>query len=451
MVWIRGGQTARIKATVYLLLALLPAASWAVFDYDTLNANRWRCFLTNYGVFGEDVATARAGGEWPSGSGHMYIWGAGLWVGAIPGDTYTAVGYNPNSGKAEFTPGDSADGSTDSLSRVYMYPHHWPAPLSRFPRAPQQRLSDQDAWCCFNDFNTTNHEPHPGGPVESLGIQVYLTTYASTGYLARDFIFLRYEIENQRHDSLKDVLAGIALDPDVGNANNDYYRGYYHRRFARGPGDTIYLDNLACAFSDAEVGWDTTGTVAVELIRTPGNGGATAMKQFTLQTGDPAGDRKQYLALAGYDWWTNPPMYDPIDSLSPIPNDVRFLTTTGPFVLAPGQSESLVVALIAVNCRPDSNPLRVAQAAWTAESLYLAGLPLTVSEPPSATPPTRDLLLPGIARGTLLLPGKSPALLLDISGRRVARLSPGTNDLRRFAPGVYFVQQRTLRKLVITR
>jgi len=59
--------------------------------------------------------------------------------------------------------------------------------------------------------------------------------------------------------------------------------------------------------------------------------------------------------------------------------------------------------------------------------------------------------LPGIARGALLLPGKSPALLLDISGRRVGELAPGLNNLRRFAPGVYFVQQETLHKLVITR
>jgi hypothetical protein len=59
--------------------------------------------------------------------------------------------------------------------------------------------------------------------------------------------------------------------------------------------------------------------------------------------------------------------------------------------------------------------------------------------------------LPGIARGTLLLPGKSPALLLDITGRRVGELVPGLNDLHRFAPGVYFVQQETAHKLVITR
>ena len=62
--------------------------------------------------------------------------------------------------------------------------------------------------------------------------------------------------------------------------------------------------------------------------------------------------------------------------------------------------------------------------------------------------------LPGIARGTLLLPGKSPALLLNISGRRVGELAPGTNDLHGFAPGIYFLRRESaqaVHKLVIAR
>ncbi|UCG43183.1 MAG: hypothetical protein JSU73_00790, partial [candidate division WOR-3 bacterium] len=46
---------------------------------------------------------------------------------------------------------------------------------------------------------------------------------------------------------------------------------------------------------------------------------------------------------------------------------------------------------------------------------------------------------PTLARGVLRLPGKRPALLVDVSGRTVAGLSPGLNDLRQVVPGVYFV------------
>jgi hypothetical protein len=69
--------------------------------------------------------------------------------------------------------------------------------------------------------------------------------------------------------------------------------------------------------------------------------------------------------------------------------------------------------------------------------------------------------LPGIVRGMLCLPQRSPEgldplgkakpcrrhnppggvrpLLLDIGGRRVAKLHAGANDIRGLAPGVYFV------------
>ncbi len=45
-----------------------------------------------------------------------------------------------------------------------------------------------------------------------------------------------------------------------------------------------------------------------------------------------------------------------------------------------------------------------------------------------------------ICHGTLLLPGGRESVLLDISGRKLADLVPGENDIRDLAPGVYFVR-----------
>jgi hypothetical protein len=42
-------------------------------------------------------------------------------------------------------------------------------------------------------------------------------------------------------------------------------------------------------------------------------------------------------------------------------------------------------------------------------------------------------------RGSLLIPAGQPVLLVDASGRRRAVLKPGRNDVRGYAPGVYFV------------
>ncbi|MBN2465951.1 hypothetical protein JXD38_10065, partial [candidate division WOR-3 bacterium] len=62
------------------------------------------------------------------------------------------------------------------------------------------------------------------------------------------------------------------------------------------------------------------------------------------------------------------------------------------------------------------------------------------------------------ARGMLELGGSAGAVLLDITGRRVADLAPGLNDIRHLAPGVYFIHSlldsrhsSLVSKVVVTR
>jgi hypothetical protein len=62
-----------------------------------------------------------------------------------------------------------------------------------------------------------------------------------------------------------------------------------------------------------------------------------------------------------------------------------------------------------------------------------------IEERPAAGNTQERRLAPTVAQGILRLPGTCPALLLDISGRAVAGLNPGLNDLRGIAPGVYFI------------
>jgi len=56
--------------------------------------------------------------------------------------------------------------------------------------------------------------------------------------------------------------------------------------------------------------------------------------------------------------------------------------------------------------------------------------------------PTADSrqLTASVVRGTMVLPGRQGAVLLDLTGRRVMDLWPGENDMRHLAPGVYFVR-----------
>jgi YVTN family beta-propeller protein len=61
---------------------------------------------------------------------------------------------------------------------------------------------------------------------------------------------------------------------------------------------------------------------------------------------------------------------------------------------------------------------------------------------------------PTIVRGILSLPPSllsPPSSLLSIDGRKVLGLRPGPNDVRRLAPGVYFVTEHGARRTVRAR
>ncbi len=89
---------------------------------------------------------------------------------------------------------------------------------------------------------------------------------------------------------------------------------------------------------------------------------------------------------------------------------------------------------------------------------------VTVSlQQPVGSAPVRQRALATIVRASLYVPelapgDKSAALLVNAAGRVVATLKPGANDVRSFAPGVYFVRETSrakreassVRKVVLT-
>lgn len=377
------------------------------FDVTYLAKNQWRMAVSNYGMFGHDATRNSSGGEWPRGSGNMYIYGAGLWFGRRTNnnaDTNTTVGYNPNSGKAEFTPGawENAPGgySSRDYERVYSYPEDWPPNPTDFPESmrdstptslkipipggdtirgmfypiPRKTFSTGDLWSVYNDRDPANMEPNG----RAIGLEIYQSSYAWGLPSNRDVVFFTYTIRNVSSDTIKDAYMGIACDADIGGANNDY-AGLILSRYVHNPEmtESLFVNDVGMTWSDAETGWeDFPGVVAFDFLQSPfkkdslgrvpgidgidnnGNGlidepaegeqiGMTAYKIFTLQAGDPAGDGKQYLALQGKEWWVTPPTYNPYDSLDNTPNDKRFLQSTGPFALAPDSMVTVTVACMA--------------------------------------------------------------------------------------------------------
>jgi len=453
-----------------LLALLMPAMALAISDMKWFDLNHWSTPFCNDGRWGYDVTQSPgvAGGSWPKPLKNFYVYGAGAWIGAVMDsvspETLTTVLYNPNSGGTEGYPTlcqHWRGGNGDSLDRIYVYPGDWPPPLSRFPMAPQDPRSDMDMWSCFCDSNPAGHTS-PGRP---LGIDVYLTVFGYDDSLAQDFFFLKYEISNCSGDSIHDAYFGVVLDADIGDATDDMVGLILDHTYVVEQ-ETIRVQNTGFAYdyNNYEAGgstWEsgTPGTVAVMLLDSPESLGLTAFKKFTINV-EPLNDSAQYMSLAGYNYQTG--AYEPYDSLDATPGDKRMLLATGPFDLAPDSILTFSYAIIGspfgdsgqVPSERDTSELAL-RCKWAREYYeQLTG----VEEPMNDERGTMNVG-PTIVRGVLNLQSaiynlQSKIALLDVGGRNVMSLRPGTNDVSRLSPGVYFLREdrnRAVRKVVVTK
>ena len=360
------------------------------------NINQVEMCISNFGKFGQNETGNGAGCWWPIGTDHNYIYGAGIWFGTIDaGDTLVTIGYGPSGGQSEGTPGLKDMPINHPNAIIYMYPDPWPAPPDTFPMAPQDTVSHQDSWCCYNDCDSNYHMP---GDTRPIGIEVYQTVYAWDISEIEDIIFFTYEVKNVSGNNLQDCYFGICTDNDIGNETgasaNDICTGIIEHTYIIG-NDTIIVDDVAYQWQEEpESGWtEFPGTIGFDLLQTPfdlvpgedkdGDGipdqyetdsawywnnlppemwdadedgvpdwrdpsqwpqiGMTALKRFTLDF-EPNIDPDRYLTLAGYNYQTG--IYEPYDTIPSDPDDQRFLMASGPLDLEPDSSVTLVFAVL---------------------------------------------------------------------------------------------------------
>ncbi len=420
-----------------------PPAGQRVYDMKWLNINRWLCPFYNDGRYGIDITrgSGEAGGCWPAPKLNAYIFGAGMWFGSLKPrsdgkvDTLVTFGYNPNSGGTEITPTDAAhaaEGAGSPLDRVYVFPADWPPPQSRYGSdtslVPQENFSLQDMWCTYCDLGEDNHIA-PGYPQE---VEFFQTIYAWNYPTNQDIFFITYKVRNAGADTLKNCYFGAVMDPDVGDAADDMV-GLLLNNVVPGVPDTVKNVGYVGDYNNTEVQggrwlWEggTPGVVAYKFLESPRGPdglplGMTSFKKFTIDI-DPVTDPAQYLTLAGYDYRSG--VRSPYDSIDATPADKRFVQCSGPFNLAPGQVEVLIVGCIAAvyggagqtwEARGIDSLVHLGNAANTAQFIYDQGW-----------------LLPGPPRapGIKLVPGDNtvrivwdniPETTVDPYWERVAR------------------------------
>jgi len=382
--------------------------AWQIVRHDT---NRVEMCISNYGKFGQSEASS-SGCWWPAGSNQNYIYGAGIWFGTIDSltnDTLVSIGYGPHGGEVEFAPGLSGWSPDHPCAIIYIHPENWPAPPDTLPMAPQDTVSHEDSWCCFNDCDSIYHIP---GDTRPIGIEIYQTVYAWDIPYAEDMIFFTYDVKNVSGHTLNDCFFGVVTDCDIGNeagtSANDRCAGIVYREYVI-DGDTIIIDNVAYQWQEVQEPGTPPwfpGTIGFDLLQTPfdlvegmdkdGDGildqyerdsayyvlnlptwmwdvdldsvpdwrdpsqwpqvGMTALKRFTLAS-EPNIDAERYMSLAGYNVLTG--QYEPFDTIPPDPDDQRFLMSSGPFDLESDSIATLVFAVMfadwmGVYVRPDT-------------------------------------------------------------------------------------------------
>jgi len=334
-----------------------------IFSTRVLDANAWKIYTTNYGPFVKPQVTS--GGFWRNPA-HGYIYGAGLWVGAIlsAGDTAVAVGYNPNSGGSEFSPPD--DWWPSNEYRVYLSTD--PTDLAQWPVVENgQKVirSVQDSWCQYSDENP--QFTFPGA--QRLNVLVEQFSYAWNYADNNDIVFFYFKVKNISDKILNKVYLGPATDCDIGNEGG----GIANDRTA-----FDYTRNLAMQYQTVnEVGWDKTGVVGFRYFESPINNtgdtvhvvdnqfphsiapgdplGLTAFKIFSLDL-CPMTDGERYLMMAGLNYWDyEPNAYD--EWGAEVSADKRFLMSSGPFVLKP---DSVVTTCIGIIGALDTLALKIA-------------------------------------------------------------------------------------------
>ena len=363
----------KVRQILLLLAILLFAANaYAIYDWQPLQQNNLMSTVTNYGPLGQAKGAAGPYTFWPApviaADGNLipplmnYVFGWGLWVGAqtrstrpgITRDTMVTVGYNPTDGSYEYTPGAVIGGvaqdPADASAKVYISPEaEWPLKKTD---GEDSVLSMCDTRCVYNDYLTTAHAI--GG--RPLKIEVTQTTYQWTVPQLQDIIYFLFEVKNTGTDTLLDVYLAPTTDCDIGVEADP------------SPNDVCYWDsttNMGYQYNsiNSESGWTRPpGCVGFMFLQGPiatkdyiypdvrqiFAGDTLGLTHFKVFSRDiyPLSDIYQYQEMAGYDYLTG--NYVPFDP-KPIQGDQRFVESTGPIDIAPGQTAKVIVCLICAN------------------------------------------------------------------------------------------------------
>jgi len=358
-------------------------------------SNIW-LMVSNYGFFGNpthsefDETDGHSGFvscQFPAGSTWDYLFQGALWIGAIVGDdTLVSVGKDGWNIEFETFPGKGAGDTIVEYSINHISPY-----------GEDYLLDGVDAghgFACQNNFEPHGHDPatyyciYDSTAVSELTFEgVYTDTMLTADYpdvspnhtrplnikiaqkshswsypYAEDFIIFDYEIENIGIKLLKQVYLALYLDGDCGptptsigtKRHQDEITEFRQTDESGNDVNAAWLADYVGPGGDDVLAPSVMG---VRVVRTPEKyvnfnfnwwlsdseaerdwGPGPRLPSGT--TGTPDGDVSKYLVMSNWLQDGNDP--DQLDARKqgqPVgPEDTRFLLSTGPFTIQPGQT-----------------------------------------------------------------------------------------------------------------
>jgi hypothetical protein len=363
------------------------------FPLQRFDGNNISVWILRKGSFGLNPLTGGAGFEWPKGSGKTAIFESGLWIGAtVSGVTRMAVAEFSSEFQPGPAPGGVAADPLDPLYRAYKInagdnagsnPDYaaWPSTLGAPVNGDgtPKIYGSQTLFAVYNDLNAANHTPKFG--TTPMGAEVQQTTFgfATPGALSNT-VFLRYKVINRSATTWKNVYIALWADPDLGYAMDDLVGIDTTRTlgfvYNGAPTDAIY------GSAPPAIGYKILKgafyTKPIQAFAYWGSGSAisdpTNVTQSYNYIRGLKNDGTPYVAPSTTDTTKFPVNGDPVAStgwLDAVPSDKRFLFSTGPLDLEPGQSKEFIAAVIVAQGANNINSItKLREAADSIQTLF---------------------------------------------------------------------------------
>ena len=347
-------------------------AAQTIDNTGRMNVNNLDMVVTNHGSLAYDLLTGNAGLIYPRGTIKTAVFAAGLWIGAkVGGEIRAAVGEYSQ----EYTPGPMAGGTFQSDNPSF---HNFRitrgstltgtdladyiaqgGPLDS-TGAPQL-LGDATLWSVFNDADPGVHT-NEAGSTAPLGVEVQQSVFAynRSGALG-NIIFVKWKIINKGANTLDSTYVSVWSDPDLGGATDDLV----------GCDTTLSLGYCYNATNSDGIYGSTPPAVGYDFFKGPSVGGnplgMTSFNKYVNGT-DPSSQVETYNYMSGLNK-DGSPIHVLNDTtlavtkfqvsgtnlnaastatnwLDSNPGDRRLQLSSGPFTMAPGDTQEVVTAII---------------------------------------------------------------------------------------------------------